>query len=191
MDSRIYMKVIGLTGTIGSGKEFVKNVIKKRFDCYDVLLSGAIMNMSKKKDISRKDLQDMGDQLRQKYGTFVLAKVSTEFMPRDKPVMIVDGIRNPGEAEWLRKTYKSDFVLVGIDAPQQVRFQRVQQRNRPGDPKTMEEFDVIDRRDHGEGEPDYGQHVKKCLGMADVVVYNDGNEAEVEAKMQEVFSKIQ
>lgn len=186
------MKVIGLTGTIGSGKEFVKDLIKKKFDCYDVSLSGAIMAMVKKtQSYKRADLQEVGNQLRQKYGNHLLAKVSTEFMPREKPVMIVDGIRNPGEAEWLKKTYKNNFVLIGVDAPQQMRFERVQKRNRPMDPKTFEEFAQIDSRDQGEGEPDYGQHVKKCLQMADITINNDGNEAEMSAKMQEVFSKIQ
>jgi dephospho-CoA kinase len=185
------MKVIGLTGTIGSGKEFVKEIIKKKYDCYDVSLSGAIMNMAKNNPkLSRKDLQEMGNQLRQKYGAHLLAKVSTEFMPREKPVMIVDGIRNPGEAEWLRKTYKNNFILVGVDAPQQMRFERIQKRGRPLDPKTFEEFDQLDRRDQGEGEPAYGQHVKKCLEMADIMINNDGNESEINAKMQEIFSRI-
>ena len=188
----IAMKVIGLTGTIASGKEVVKEIIVKKFSSYQVSLSGAIRGEMEKRrrDFSRKTLQDMGNELRQKYGTFVLAKVSTEFMSRDKPVLIVDGIRNPGEAEWLKKMYKNDFILVGVDAPQQVRFERVQKRNRPLDPKTFEEFAALDERDQGKNEPPYGQQVKRCIEMADIVVENDGDESKLEAKMQEVFSKI-
>lgn len=184
------MKVIGITGTIGSGKEYIKELIKKNFDSYDVSLSGAIMKMMKNKGIKRKDLQDMGNQIRQKYGAHLLAKVSTEFMPKDKPVMIVDGIRNPAEAEWLKKTYKNNFILIGIDAPQEMRFDRVQKRARPLDPKTLEEFVALDERDQGKGEPEYGQNVKKCLGMADISINNDGNESEIKAKMQDLFSRI-
>ncbi len=186
------MKVIGLTGTIASGKEVIKEIIAKKFDSYQVSLSGAIRGEmeKRKREFSRRTLQDMGNELRQKYGTHVLAKVSTEFMPRAKPVMVVDGIRNPGEAEWLRKIYKKDFILVGVDAPQQLRFQRVQSRNRPLDPKTWEEFVALDERDQGKNEPPYGQNVRKCIEMADVVVENDGDESKLSAKMEELFSRI-
>lgn len=186
------MKVIGLTGTIASGKEVVKNLIVKKFDSYQVSLSGAIRGEmeNKRREFSRKILQDIGNELRQKYGTHVLAKVSTEFMPHAKPVMIVDGIRNPGEAEWLRKIYKKDFILVGVDAPQQIRFERVKGRNRPLDPKTWEEFVALDERDQGKDEPTYGQHVRKCIEMANIVIENDGDESKLNSKMEELFSKI-
>lgn len=189
------MKVVGISGTIASGKEFVKDAIKKKFDCYDVVLSGALeMEMKKrmrKGSVDRKTLQDIGDELRQKYGTHVLAKVSTEFMPREKPIMIVDGIRNPGEAEWLKKTYSGNFVLIGVDAPQKTRFERMQKRNRPIDPKTWEEFVKLDERDQGKGEPEYGQQVGKCIKMSDFKVENDGDEAKFNAKMEELFSILQ
>lgn len=186
------MKIIGLTGTIASGKEVVKELIARKFDSYQVSLSGAIRGEMerRRRDFSRKTLQDMGNELRQKYGTYVLAKVSTEFMPRAKPVMVVDGIRNPGEAEWLKKTYKNDFILVGVDAPQQLRFERVQKRSRPLDPKTWDEFVELDERDQGQNEPPYGQQVRKCIEMADVVIENDGDQARLEQKIQELFSII-
>lgn len=187
------MKVVGLTGTIASGKERVKDLIMKKFDCYHVSLSGAIRGEleKKKKEFSRRTMQDLGDEMRQKYGTHILAKVSTEFMPREKPVMIVDGIRNPGEAEWLKRTYKNDFILVGIDAPQETRFERIQKRARPDDPKTREEFVELDERDQGKGEPRWGQQVRKCIEMADVVVQNDGDEVKLQASLEDVFSKIE
>lgn len=186
------MKVIGLTGTIACGKEKVKELIVRKFDSYQVSLSGAIRGEMERRsrDFSRKTLQDMGNELRQKYGTHILAKVSTEFMPRAKPVMVVDGIRNPGEAEYLRKTYKGDFILVAVDAPQELRFERVQKRNRPLDPKTWEEFVALDERDQGKDEPQYGQQVKKCIGMADIKIENDGDEAKLNAKLEELFLKI-
>lgn len=188
------MKVIGVTGTIVCGKEYIKELIVKKFDSYQVSLSGAIRGeMEKKKlgrEFSRKTLQDMGNELRQKYGAHILAKVSTEFMPRAKPVMIVDGIRNPGEVEYLKKTYKNDFILVGVDAPQRLRFERVQKRNRPLDPKTWEDFVALDERDQGKDEPPYGQQVRKCIEMADILIENDGDEAKLNEKMQELFSKI-
>jgi len=189
----MHVKAIGITGTIASGKDTVKDIMAKRLSCYQVNLSNAIRGEieKKKKVFSRETMQEMGNELRQKYGTFVLVKVSTEFMSRDKPYLIVYGIRNPGEAEWLKKTYGPDFILVGIDAQQQTRFERVQKRARPIDAKTWEDFLKMDERDQGAGEPPYGQQVRKCIEMADVVIQNDGDEAQLAEKVEEVFSRIQ
>lgn len=187
------MKVIGITGTIACGKEFVKDIIVKSLDCYYVSLSGAIFGQMEKKKgtFDRKMMMQMGNELRQKYGTHVIAKVSTEFMPREKPFMIVDGIRNPGEAEWLKKAYKGNFFLLAVDAPQQVRFERMMKRAKPIDPKTFEEFVQQDERDQGKGEPEYGQQVRRCMDMADLTIENDGDEAKLKAAMQEFFRRVQ
>jgi len=187
------VKVIGLTGTIAAGKDVVKQVLMQKLNCYQVTLSGAIFGqIEKKKGIfNRKTMQEMGNELRQKYGGHVLAKVSTEFMSRDRPYLIVDGIRNPAEAEWLRQAYKGNFVLIGVDAPQQARFERVVKRGKPTDPKTFEEFAAIDERDQGAGEPPYGQQVRRCLQMADFMIDTDGDLAKVAEKVAEIIPKIQ
>ena len=183
------MKVVGITGSIASGKGYVGEQIKKNFDCYFVSLAGAIQSAIEKKKgvVTREAMSDMGDELRKQYGAHVLAKVSTEFMPREKPIMIVDGIRNPAEAEWLRQTYKQNFVLLAIDAPQEIRFQRSQKRSEQKDAKTIEEFVKQDERDQGKGEPDYGQQVGKCIAMANLKIINDGDEAKMKAQMDELF----
>lgn len=187
------VKVIGLTGTIAAGKEVVKQILLQKLNCYQVTLSGAIFGqLEKKKGIfNRKTMQDMGNELRQKYGGHVLAKVSTEFMPRDRPYLIVDGIRNPAEAEWLKNAYRGNFVLIAVDAPQQARFERMIKRAKPTDPKTFEEFADIDNRDQGTNEPPYGQQVRRCIQMADFVIDTDGDPAKVAEKVAEIIPKIQ
>lgn len=188
----IQMKVIGICGTVGSGKEMVKQVLSKKFDNYYVTLSDAIKGVlqKRKKSFTRKDLQDIGDQMRQQYGTHVLAKVCTEFLQRDRSIIIVDGIRNPGEVDYLKKTYKDNFRLIGVDAPVETRFQWVQKRAKPEDPKTLEEFKEIDERDKGNGQPPYGQQVAACLGMADFKIQNDGSQEDFIKKIEEVASQL-
>ncbi len=186
------MKVIGLTGTMGSGKHTVKHIILRKFNCYHVTLSDVIRGEIEKKRgvLDREKLQDMGNEMRQKYGTHILALLATEYLPRDKEMIIVDGIRNPGEAEYLKKKFGNSFVLLAVDAPKGVRFERLKSRNDLKDPKTLEEFEKADARDQGEGEPPYGQQVGACVAVAEFKISNDGPVEQLEQKITEVMEKI-
>lgn len=186
------MKVIGLTGTIGCGKEVVSNVLKRKFNCYYVYLSSMIRGEleKKKKNFNRVTLQDMGNEMRKKYGTHILAMLAIEYLGRDKEMIIIDGIRNFGEAEYLKKRFKGNFKLIAVDAPKEARFERISKRARKDDPKTIEEFNALDSRDQGEGEPEYGQQTKKCIEKADFVIINDGSVEQLEAKVNEIIIKL-
>ncbi len=186
------MKVVGITGTIGSGKEVVSDALKKKFNSYYVSLSSVIRGEleKRKKLFNRVSLQDMGNEMRKKYGTHILAMLAVEYLGKDKEMIIIDGIRNPGEAEYLRKKFQGDFKLIAVDAPKEVRFERMLKRSRPTDPKTKEEFEALDKRDEGEGESLYGQQTRKCFELADFCVVNNGSMERFEAKIKEVIQKL-
>lgn len=186
------MKVIGLTGTMGSGKNTIKQLIMHKFNCYHVTLSDVIRGeIEKRRGIfDRTALQDMGNEMRKKYGTHILAMLAVEYLPRDKELMIIDGIRNPGEAEYLKKRFGADFALVAVDAPIELRFERTKSRNDLKDPKTIEEFAELDRRDKGEGEPPHGQQVGACTAIADFKIENNGTPEQLEQQVNEVMQKI-
>lgn len=185
-------KVIGLTGTIGAGKDIVKEFLLARFNCYYVSLSSIIRTETEKKNPSfnRRTLQDLGNELRKRYGNEILAKLAVEYLQSDKELIVVDGIRNPGEIEFLRKKYGEKFALIGVDAPPKLRFERLAKRGSERDPKTWEEFLEMDERDQGIGEPEYGQQTKKCLEQSDFLVFNEGTKEEMEKEISEIIQKI-
>jgi dephospho-CoA kinase len=186
------LKVVGLTGSIGSGKEVVKEFLARKYNMWYVSLSSMIRaELEKKKhSFNRMTLQDHGNELRRKYGSHILAKLAVEYLQRDKELIVVDGIRNIGEARWLKQQFGKDFVLIAVDAPQNVRFERIVARNRPSDPKSWEEFLEVDKRDQGEGEPEYGQHTGQCIREADFVIVNDGSKEEFEKKVIDVIENL-
>lgn len=186
------MKVIGLTGTMGSGKNTVKHFILRKFNCYHVTLSDVIRAEIEKKrgTLNRVTLQDIGNEMRQKYGNHILAMLAIEYLPRDKEMVIVDGIRNPGEIEYLKNKFGKNFKLIAVDAPIEVRFERIRNRGDQKDPKTFEEFVDIDKRDKGNGEPVYGQHVAACIEIADFKIENNGAVERLEEKIDKVVKKI-
>ena len=184
--------VVGISGTIGSGKKTVREILMKKYKCYYVTLSNVIRGEleRKKPNFNRAVLQDMGNEMRRSYGTHILALLAIEYLPRDKDMIIIDGIRNPGEINYLREKFGKNFVLIGIDAPQEIRFERVKKRGQYNDPKNFEEFVVLDERDQGKNEPEWGQQVRKCLEQADFFIINDGSIEQLEQKVNEIMSKI-
>jgi len=186
------MKVVGLTGTMGSGKQTVMNIMLKKVSAYHVTLSDVIRGEIEKKHgyLNRTTLQDMGNEMRQKYGSHILALLAVEYLPRDKEMIIVDGLRHPHEVEYLKQKFGSAFHMIAVDAPLEVRFERVQKRADMKDPRALDSFKEADKRDKGEGEPPHGQHVAECVKMADFVINNHGTAKELEAQVNEVLKKI-
>ena len=95
---------------------------------------------------------------------------------------IIDSLRNVGEAKFLRENVKN-FILIAVDAPQKLRFERIIKRGKPSDPKSWEEFLKVDNRDFFDPENPLGQQVGKCIETADYVIVND---KDLESSMKEI-----
>ena len=163
---------IGLTGTKASGKGAVAELLKQMDFIYsstsDRVREEAVARG--KVNYTIKDLQDIGNELREKFGNEILAIKTLELVKGNEKV-VIDGIRNLGEIEELKR--QENFILIGVDAPQEKRFERLVKRARESDPKTWEDFLVMDKRDSGLGEESSGQQVRKCIEQADYFFYNN------------------
>jgi dephospho-CoA kinase len=180
--------IIGVTGRIGSGKgEVVKFFLKKNFIYFT--LSQILREELEKQgvEITRKNLQDIGDLLRSKEGPGALIKRLLNKLEPGKNY-IIDGIRNPGEIEVLRKLI--NFYLISVDSSQKQRFIRVLGRAKESDPKTIEDFILIDERDFCDKENPFGQQVGKCMEQADFHIINDRTKKELILNLEKIWDKI-
>jgi len=179
--------LIGLTGRISAGKGVAIDYFEERGFLH-LTFSDAIIDEMKSREIpiERAKIQDTGNELRNKYGAGIWAVRLLEKMVNGKNY-VVDGIRNPGEIYELRK--RRDFYLISIDAPQKQRFERLIKRAKPSDPKTWEDFLIIDKRDFGE-EDSNGQQVGKCMELANYNVMNDSNIENFRTKIEDIYGAI-
>jgi len=184
------MKIIGITGTLASGKTSVKDFFLSRFSSYSISLSEIIKEelLKEGKELKRENFVEKGNELRKRYGNHVLAEVATLTLPREieNCIVIIDGIRNPGEVEYLREKFGKDFVLIGVDAPRELRFKRMLERRKEGDPQTYQEFLEMDERDMGKNQPEYGQNVEACLKLVDYLIINDKSVEDLNEKLEEI-----
>ncbi len=183
--------VIGLTGSLGSGCSTLSRALEskgfKRISLSDPIKDKFRgLNPGKKptKDSFGEDwravLQDIGNKGRQgkyiegsvesngsnHYDYWVdLALKSVENYQGD---IVIDGIRNIGEVEFLREKYsQTQFWLVAVYADYEMRWERLKERY--PDEKVFKRDDL---RDSNEDEK-FGQSVQKCVYEADFVLKND------------------
>ena len=177
-NQRIYL---GIVGQIASGKGVVADYLKEKYGFQSFSLSFIVhqeLRKRKIKNFTRHTLQDIGNNLRQTYGNDILARRAITYFNRLKSEKIViEGIRNPIEVEYLRTL--ANFTLLGVKAKRELRFQRVLHRNKSWDPKTWEDFLRVDQRDRGEKGVCSGQQVSKCLAMANFTITNNGTKEEL------------
>jgi len=181
--------IIGVTGTKASGKGEVAELFKRKGFIY-LSLSDRVREEAIGRSLlsyTVKDLQDIGNELREKFGNGILVLRTLKMMEKNKNY-VIDGIRNVGEVKELRK--EKDFFLIAVDASQEKRFERLIKRERSTDPKTWQEFLLVDERDRGKQELISGQQVDKCIEQADFRIYNNGGLMELNQIADEILKKI-
>lgn len=164
--------VIGICGTLCSGKGVVSGILKDK-GC-DTTTLGAIVRQSldsKGMETTRENQQDEGNRLRKEFGGQILAQKAFERFAKSKAPLIIDGIRNIAEVEYLEKNAR--FFLIGVDAPLELRFDRSKKRNRDPQLGDYDIFQMEDARDQGVNEPATGQQVGECMKRADFMIMND------------------
>jgi len=182
--------IIGLTGTMASGKDAVADILKKKgFICLS--LSDEVREEAKNRQIelTRENLQILGNEMRKEFGNSVLAQKILMKITEPQKNYIINGIRNPAEIAELKNW--PGFYLMAVDAPQDLRFQRLMTRNRPSDPKIFYQFMKADNKDQGIGEEESGQQVIECIKLADVSIFNDFSLERLTDKVNFMVQQIQ
>ena len=178
--------IIGLTGTNGAGKTVTANHLQaKGFDFCS--LSDEIREELERLDrpATRENLIEMGNRLRAEFGSAVLAeRVKAKLRPDHH--YVVDSIRNPSEVESLRRG--GDFHLLHLDAPADVRYERVRQRGGDRLPKSQQQFIEQERREVESDDPSH-QQLRACYELADETVINDSGLDDLKAKVDSVAKR--
>ena len=182
---------IGVVGQIASGKGILVKYLTEKLDFTAFSLSSIVHEELEKKGrvkFTRQMLQDVGDKLRREYGDEVLAqRIIKAINEQKKDKIVIEGIRNPAEIEFLKKN--QNFILIGVKANRELRFKRVLSRGKEWDPKIYEDFLKVDRRDLGVGQQKSGQQVGKCLSYCDYILTNNKDIKDFEKKIKELNNK--
>jgi deoxycytidylate deaminase len=164
--------IIGFTGSFGSGCTMIAKYLETKRNYKRFALSEVIKQEAQKRNLGNnlttQELQKLGNELRQKNGNDYLVQETFKLInsQKVKDQIIIDSIRNKGEVDALRKYV--NFYLLGVHAPQEVRKKRTRDKYK----NRENEFSEDDKRD-SEELFEYGQQVRLCMYLADILITND------------------
>jgi len=183
--------IIGITGTNGSGKDTVASLLVKKLHWPHYSLSDEIRQVAKERSLSptRQNLIKLGNTLRQEFGASYL---SNRIMQNISDNFIATSIRNPEEINPFKQTGK--FVLITVDAPIELRYQRIIQNSHRTGQKVSEEkssFTEFKQQEQSELTGNkFSQQLNTVIGLADVKIANDGTIEELEQVIDKFLSTI-
>lgn len=131
----------------------------------------------------------VANELREREGMDAIARLciprikdiaAKEWESAEKPVIVIDGIRGIAEVETFKKEFGTDFILVRIEAPLTLRYNRIKTRGRGDDLLTIEEFKEREEREKRWG-------MGEAMEKADTVVKNEGSLEEFKEEIKRIL----
>ena len=115
-------KIIGIIGTIGSGKDTVAEYISIKLKIPSFQISQPLRDIAKDNNIepTRENLINIGSALIKENGPNFFAELVLDKI--DSNIGIITGIRVLGVIDYLREN--SNFVLLALQSDPQIRFER-------------------------------------------------------------------
>lgn len=178
--------ILGLTGTNACGKGVFCSILKEAYAFAVHSLADPLREEAVSRGIepSTKNLIALGNEMREKYGPGALAKLILKRLPKED--VVVDSIRNPAEVTELRKL--PSFVLLALDAPLKMRYEREHARGRIGNARTFDEWLAIEKMEDEENPLHLQVHA--CMKLADYTIQNDETKEELKKRIDALLKRI-
>lgn len=189
------MKLFGLAGTAGSGKNTVSDILCEMFDMHHFNTSDYVRAVTRFVFDLPPDASPIRDQL------FEVATVMRELnqastvqmgimqaKERNFEVQLISGLRTMGEANAIRA---AGGLIIGVDADPKIRHERIQSRVRDDESKrNFEDFLAQDQHENegvGGGEM---QGIRYVVDSADILITNEGSPEDLKTQIKEKFAKL-
>lgn len=174
--------IIALSGKMGSGKTAASDFLHSRYGAKQMRFSQILMDVLTRLHVSasRDNLQKLGHALRTSVGESVVVDAfRKDLEAEDAEIIVVDGVRYPNEVELVRSFPES--ILLFLDAPQKVRYERCVKRGEKGEASiTFQEFAASENKATE-------RHLDEIKKLADFVIENEGSIAQLEKRIEEIL----
>ncbi|MBI5060712.1 MAG: AAA family ATPase [Candidatus Aenigmarchaeota archaeon] len=178
------MKIIGIVGFIGCGKDTVEEYIAEKYGYESINMGDLLREMAAKEGLtmSREGLRNL--RIR-KGNTFLAEEVVRRIKDSGWKKVIIVGIRRSEDYEIPREAFGGNIRLILVDVTEENRFERIKKRGREGDPQNIEEFREQDQRDNEIFDFD------KTFSYADYILDNNGSKEDLKRRIDKIMARIE
>jgi len=180
------MKLIAFTGMPASGKSEAVQLAKDK-GIPVIRMGDMVWEETKRqgKPLDDKNVGDVAHSMREKNGMDIWAKRNVEKIHslKKSPLLVIDGVRNMEEIEYFKKELGRDFLVIAIDAPDELRRKRAISRGRTDDSQNLKDLEERDKREIRWG-------LQKVIANADIVIPNNGSLEDFKKQVLIVFKKL-
>lgn len=171
--------VIGIVGAPASGKESTARIIREHYGFESLGVSEGLADyayaLGLEPPFERDTLRNTYLRLVPVLGENFLAQYaidSLRIISRRKKIKgsVIEGFRIRSDIPYLKRKLPN-FKVIGIQANEEVRFERIQKRRRIADVLTRVEFQRIEQKE--------GSWIEETMKMADIIIVNEGSEEEL------------
>ncbi len=183
------MLTIGVTGTLGAGKGAIVEYLVKYegFRHFSVRMFVSEEIMKRGLEVNRDSMVLVANDLRKKNSpSYIIDQlyIQAETSGKDS---VIESIRTPGEVMSLRE--KGNFYLFAVDAPAEIRYERIRKRQSETDDISFATFMRNELREMQSSNPNE-QNVARCMQMADVTFINNGTIEQLNNKVNIELQRI-
>jgi dephospho-CoA kinase len=182
------MIIIGVTGTIGSGKGTVVEYLVSKHGFRHYSARQFLGEEVKRRGFpdNRDSIVETAISLRTQYGADYVAEQLYARAIENGQNAVIESIRNTQEIELLRNKPEK-FYLVSVDANPHIRFERIQKRKSSTDNIDFDKFLSDERREMSSNNPN-AMNISECMKLADAQIQNDDSLEELHKQIDELIS---
>ncbi len=189
------MKLIGIGGTNGSGKDTIGQLLAKKHGYLFISVSDLLRDECRKRGlpVEREHLRTISAEWRREGGLGVLVDkaVETFEMQGDEYAgLVIASIRNPGEVD---RVHHYGGVEVWADADPGLRYERIQSATRgrsEEDTKTFEQFQAEEAAEMEHSGDEATLNMAGVKAISDVTIMNEGSETDLDTKITKLLETL-
>jgi dephospho-CoA kinase len=181
--------IIGITGTIGSGKGTIVEQLVSRYGYIHASARNLITDEVKKRGlpVNRDSMQQVANDLRKTRSPSYIAETLYSEAEASGKNAVIESLRTPGEIEAIKS--KGPCIILAVDADPSIRYARIRTRGTETDQIDYATFLAQEAKELENQDP-WKQNIKACMLHADHHIENNGSKKELEHQIDELLKTL-